>query len=104
MNPAPCVKVTPRLAETASALEGIPQCPAMGKLRGTPAGSNGGPKDPENPFPRVSSNRQGVMPTNWRGPVGIEVVAATSQLGMLDSWEWTSVAALASAKVKGVNH
>jgi hypothetical protein len=43
------------------------------------------------------------MPTNWSGPVGIDVAAATSQLGMLDSWEWASVAALASAKVKGVN-
>src|SRR5438876_1853002 len=71
MNPGAAVWVTVMLAETACAVAGIPQKPAIGKMRMAPPISAGGPKGPVNPPEgRVSARRQGGMATNAMGGVG----------------------------------
>src|SRR5262245_37895885 len=98
--PAPCVRATVRLAETAGALAGTPHWPAIGKSRGTPADNDGGPQAPVKPPPRVSSTRQGVSPTNRSGAVssGNESVEGAGQFGT--SWSWASAGPPAVAQAR----
>jgi hypothetical protein len=75
----------------------------MGKLRGTPAGSKGGPKDPENPFSARIEQPARSDADELERTRGDRRRRRHLPVGDARLLEWASVAALASAKVKGVN-
>jgi hypothetical protein len=87
-KPGPAVFVAVTLRDTPVAVAGMPHCPWIGKSRGTPAASDGGPKGPVKPLPRVSTMRHGVSSTNVlavtsatpavnRAPIRIAMISAT---------------------------
>src|SRR5512138_1939792 len=58
-SPLVVISAAVKLSDTAEALAGIPQWPAIVKLRVPLGASAGGPNSPVNPNPRVSATRQG---------------------------------------------
>jgi hypothetical protein len=72
MNPGALVFATVMFAETTWAVAGMPHLVAIGKTRGAPATSEGGPKGPggKGPPVRVSARRQGAIAMNAIGGVG----------------------------------
>src|SRR5713226_4613655 len=77
MSPGPAKPVTVKFTEIATARSGIPHwvtvpvvVPVIWNVRSTLATRAGGPNWPVNPWlARVSTMRQGVMPTNDVAPV-----------------------------------
>src|SRR5687767_244812 len=91
MKPIATAFVTARFMDTAWAVTGTPQCPAIWKVRNVPPTSEGGPYGPLKPLPtRVSAKRQGWIAMNAEGSVGIAACKASSTgSGAACSWAVT---------------
>jgi hypothetical protein len=88
-HPAPSGCVTVMVPETAWAVFGIPQYPAIGNTRGVKATSAGGPKGPVMPpLPRVSTRRQGWMATKAMGSVGIVTFVSNAAPASAEAASW----------------